>query len=207
MARPEATYRGMPRKHEPALYVIGEEGLDTPVKIGISIGSRAELQCGNWRPLEVLLRRPLAWPDLRWTEWRVHQALRRRRGEPWVLGEWFRVRPHAEALGSWDALIDAALANNVPGVEPAEPTFPMVGGHRVLSVRCVSSPTPRPWIFRVECECGFAHESATVKAARRFTLEHLVPLGAPMPAEASRPVPMTRRRQRDALPQKRGLKR
>src|SRR5262245_31818811 len=105
----------MPRKQEPALYIIGEEGFDTPVKIGISIGSRAELQGGNWRALEVLLRRPIDWPDLRWTERRVHHALRWGRGEPWVLGEWFRVRPHAEALGGWDELIDAALFDGVPG--------------------------------------------------------------------------------------------
>jgi hypothetical protein len=43
--------------------------------------------------LDVLHRKPMAFEDLRWTEWIIHKHL-----TPWRLrGEWFDVRPVARS--------------------------------------------------------------------------------------------------------------
>ncbi len=67
----------------PHLYVVGErEGPDGPVKIGISKSSasrtgRSGINVGNWRELEVVHSEPMAFEDLRWTEWIIHKHLTR----------------------------------------------------------------------------------------------------------------------------------
>ena len=59
----------------PQLNVIGEvEEPEGPVKVGLNSGGgshtgRAGLSIGNWRVLEVLHRKTMAFEDLRWTEW------------------------------------------------------------------------------------------------------------------------------------------
>src|SRR6516225_2763885 len=69
------------RQVGPHIYVIGEvEAPKGPVKIGLnSLGGsrtgRPGLSTGNWRQLEVLHRKPMAFKDLRWTEWIIHTHL------------------------------------------------------------------------------------------------------------------------------------
>jgi hypothetical protein len=143
-----------------------------PVKIGMtnarSKAGRPGLSEGNWRTLYSEHTRIVPWPEMRWFEWRVHQAL-----QPWhKRGEWFDVRDLKETFGGWDELLDAAIEGRVPG---AKPCIVGDGEHQLLTV---SRHWPaRPIQFSAMCSCGEEIQGPSGKAfismVRQFEIEHL----------------------------------
>lgn len=135
----------------PHLYVVGEDGDDEgPVKIGLTAGhisrsGRPNLQAGNWRQLVVLHREPIAYEDLRWTEWLIHQNLRPRR----VLGEWFKIRDLVPARGGWASLLERAQLGRIRGC--ARWSLER-NGHRLERVTRLTVGEPRQ--FAAHCSCG-----------------------------------------------------
>jgi hypothetical protein len=157
----------------PHLYVVGErEEPDGPVKIGISKSSasqtgRGGINVGNWRVLEVVHSEPMAFEDLRWTEWIIHKRLR-----PWrVRGEWFDVRTVAGPYG-WSEFLSRSAKGDIPGCNPWQ-----LGGddHHLVRMRRVTKKPPRQ--FDAECACGVVVVGdlgmVLPRVQLRFALEHL----------------------------------
>jgi hypothetical protein len=167
------------------LYVIGEvEAPRGPVKIGLNSGGgsrtgRAGLSIGNWRQLEVLHRKPMAFEDLRWTEWKIHKHLS---GRWHVRGEWFRVRPVAErecGAGSgadgfdagWEEFLTRAETGDLPGCTP----WRLANGDCHLERMHRLSEEGRH--FDAVCSCGYRLDGGPgltlPSVQRRFAVEHL----------------------------------
>ena len=157
----------------PHLYVVGElEEPDGPVKIGLNSGGvsrtgRAGLSTGNPRQLDVLHRRPMAFEDLRWTEWIIHKHL-----TPWRLrGEWFDVRPVARPYG-WEEFLSRSETGDIPGCTPWR-----LGSedHHLVRMRRLTKKEPRQ--FDAVCVCGVVVVGdpglGLPKVQQRFALEHL----------------------------------
>ena len=157
----------------PHLYVVGEvEEPDGPVKIGLnsrgaSRTGRAGLSTGNWRKLEVLHRKPMAFEDLRWTEWIIHKHL-----TPWRLrGEWFDMRPVARPYG-WEEFLSRSETGDIPGCTPWQ-----LGSddHHLVRMRRLTKKAPRQ--FDAVCVCGVVIKRDPGLGLRsvqeRFALEHL----------------------------------
>ena len=157
----------------PHLYVVGErEEPDGPVKIGLNSGGasrsgRAGLSIGNWRQLDVLHRKPMAFEDLRWTEWIIHKHLTRWR----VRGEWFDVRPVARPYG-WEEFLSRSETGDIPGCTPWQ-----LGSddHHLVRMRRLTKKEPRQ--FDAVCVCGVVIKGDPGLGLRsvqeRFALEHL----------------------------------
>lgn len=156
------------------VYVVGErEEPAGPVKIGMtyvagSKAGRAGLSEGNWRTLYAEHTAVVPWPELRWFEWRVHQALM-----PWhKRGEWFDVRHLKDEFGGWDGLLAAAIEGRVSG---AGSCVVEAGDHRLL---VMSRHWPaRPIQFTARCSCGEeivgAAGQAFITVVRQFENAHL----------------------------------
>jgi hypothetical protein len=157
----------------PHLYVVGElEEPDGPVKIGLNSGGasrsgRAGLSIGNWRQLVVLYRKPMAFEDLRWTEWIIHKHL-----TPWRLrGEWFDVRSVARPFG-WEEFLSRSATGDIPGGMPWR-----LGSddHHLVRMRRLTKKEPRQ--FDAVCVCGVVIKGdpgvGLRSAQERFALEHL----------------------------------
>lgn len=149
------------------LYVIGEVGLSTPVKIGLA-GSVKHAQkrlltfaTGNFRPLEALASIPTE--HARWVEHQLHCAL-----APWGVKnknatEWFDVRQLVTS--SWEDLIDRALTGKLDGAGPL-PEVPSSPGHRLDHVH------GWPRHLRAVCSCRWISSEGSVYAALRKYREH-----------------------------------
>ena len=157
----------------PHLYVLGErEEPDGPVKIGLTSGGasrtgRSGLSTGNPRQLEVLYRKPMAFEDLRWTEWIIHKHL-----TPWRLrGEWFDVRPVARPYG-WEEFLSRSETGDIPGCTPWQ-----LGSddHHLVRMRRLTRNAPRQ--FDAVCVCGVVIKGdaglGLPSVQERFALEHL----------------------------------
>ena len=157
----------------PRLYVVGErEQPDGPVKIGISKSStsrtgRGGINVGNWRELEVVHRKPMAFEDLRWREWIIHKHL-----TPWrVRGEWFDVRPVARPYG-WSEFLSRSAKGDIPGCKPWQ-----LGrdDHHLESMRRLTKKPPRHFV--AACACGEVVEGdpgmVLPSVQVKFALEHL----------------------------------
>ena len=138
----------------PHLYVVGErEEPDGPVKIGISKSGasrtgRGGINVGNWRALYLEHSQPMAFEDLRWTEWIIHKHL-----TPWrVRGEWFKVRPVARPYG-WSEFLSRSAKGDIPGCTPWR-----LGSddHHLVRVRRLTKKPPRR--FDAACACGVVVE-------------------------------------------------
>ena len=159
----------------PHLYVVGErDDPDGPVKIGLnsrgaSRTGRAGLSTGNPRELEVLHRKPMAFEDLRWTEWIIHKHLTRWR----MRGEWFEVRPVKRRYGwEWEEFLSRSKTGDIPGC-----TLWRLGGddHHLVRMRRLTKKAPRQ--FDAVCVCGVVIKGdpglGLPSVQERFALEHL----------------------------------
>jgi hypothetical protein len=142
------------------IYVIGEVGLSTPVKVGLAVSARharkrlLTLSTGNFRPLEALAVIPT--DHARWIEFKLHRAL-----APWSVKnknatEWFDVR-HLVTRG-WEEFIERALAAKIAdaGSVPEVPDGP---AHHLDHVH------GRPRHLRAVCACGWVSDEGSVYAA------------------------------------------
>src|SRR5690606_27454616 len=99
------------------LYVIGEVGLSTPVKIGLAGSAKhahkriLTFSTGNFRPMEALAG--ISAEHARWVEHQLHCALAPWRVKNKNATEWFDVR-HLAAAG-WEELFARALAGKLDG--------------------------------------------------------------------------------------------
>jgi len=148
------------------IYVVGEVGLSTPVKIGLARPARhahkrmLTFATGNFRPLERLAEIPFE--HARWIEYRLHCVL-----TPWWVKnknsrEWFDVR-HLVTDG-WEEFVARALPGNIPnaGALPEIPNGPV---HHLDHVH------GRPRHLRAVCSCRWVSEEGSVYAARdRFRM-------------------------------------
>ncbi len=103
----------------PYLYVIGEVGEVSPVKIGWSRAAPAtrlgQHQVGTWRRLEYLHLEHVQASHVVAREFRVHLSL----DAYWKGGEWFDVRRLAiRHLDGWAGVISDAAADSLPGSPP-----------------------------------------------------------------------------------------
>jgi hypothetical protein len=157
----------------PHLYVVGEREVpDGPVKIGLNSGGvsrtgRAGLSTGNPRQLDVLYRKPVAFEDLRWTEWIIHKHLTRWQRR----GEWFDVRPVARPYG-WEEFLSRSKTGDIPGC-----TSWQLGSddHHLVRMRRLTKKEPRQ--FDAVCVCGVVIKGDPGLGLRsvqeRFAVEHL----------------------------------
>ncbi len=156
-------------EEQPYLYVVGEVGEQTPVKIGVTTKPPrqrlAAYQGANWREMEYLLCRPVPIERMLVDEFLVHRAL----SPWWRTGEWFDVRNLAEQLGGWEQLVEAAIAGDVPGGERFE-LASADGDHRLVGMKRVA-----PHTFEMSCSCGhtYVHDGRLPKAIEQFALTHL----------------------------------
>jgi hypothetical protein len=156
-------------EEQPYIYVVGEVGRRTPVKIGVTVKPLrqrlAAYQGANWREVEYLLCREVPIETMLVDEFHVHHTL----FPWWVTGEWYRVRPLADQLGGWDQLADAAIAGEVPGGDRFE-LVSADGHHRMASMTRVA-----PRTFEVSCSCGHStlHVGRLPKAIEQFAVSHL----------------------------------
>src|SRR5687767_13781051 len=131
----------------PHLYVVGEVGQPTPVKIGVTAKPPrqrlAAFQSANWREMEYLLRRRVPIERMLVDEFLVHRTL----APWWITGEWFDVRPLAKQLGGWAQLVEAAIAGKVPGGEP----FELASADRDHHLAGMKRVAPRT--FEIACSC------------------------------------------------------
>ena len=114
------------------LYVFGEVGHDTAVKIGIARrtgGRLAALNAGNPRRLEFLYESFVPTP----AGWSTNSTRFSSHGACATNGEWFNVRPLLGDGGDWGGLIDRALHGDIPGAAPSPVPAP-VGEHGLLHV-------------------------------------------------------------------------
>jgi hypothetical protein len=150
------------------IYVVGEVGELTPVKIGVTARPHrrrlAAYQGANWREMQYLFRRPVAIEKMLVDEFLVHEAL----SPWWKTGGWYDVRPVADQLGGWKQLVDHAIAGNVPGGKRFEPTS-TDGDHRLAGMKRVAHT------FEISCSCGHKdlHEGRLPKAIELFAANHL----------------------------------
>jgi hypothetical protein len=140
----------------------------TPVKIGVTVGPPrqrlAAYQGSNWREVEYLHRRPVSIERMLVEEFLVHRVL-----DPWWrTGEWYEVRPVAEQLGGWKQLLDAAVANDVPGGDRFELTS-ADGEHCLAGMKRIERT------FEMSCSCGhtYLHAGRLPKAVEQFAINHL----------------------------------
>lgn len=149
------------------IYVIGEVGLSTPVKIGLAESEprahqrRLTLSTGNFRPLEMLAVIPKQ--HARWIEHQLHCVF-----APWNVPnpnskEWFDVR-HLVTDG-WHDLVDRALAGKLDGAG-ALPEVPSSPEHRLDHVH------GWPRHLCAVCSCGWVSGEGSVYAALRKYREH-----------------------------------
>jgi hypothetical protein len=145
------------------IYVVGEIGLATPVKIGMAKSQRhahrrmLSFGTGNPRPLEMTV---VEVAHCRWIEFQLHHVLK-----PFWAGnrnstEWFDVRSHMTT--SWSDFIVDALAGRIPGAGPL-PLSRETAGHRLLHVHGV------PRHMRSVCSCTWrSSEGSALKALAKF---------------------------------------
>jgi hypothetical protein len=157
----------------PHLYVVGErEEPGGPVKIGLTTGGasrsgRGGINVGNWRELCVEHRWFMAFEDLRWTEWLIHEHLTRWRRR----GEWFDVRPVARPYG-WAEFLSRSATGDIPGCTPWQ-----LGSddHHLVRMRRLTKKPPRQ--FDAACACGVVVVGdpgmVMTRVQARFALEHL----------------------------------
>lgn len=142
------------------IYLIGEVGLSTPVKIGLARSAlhahkrMLTFATGNFRPLQRLAEIPVK--HARWIEFRLHCVL-----SPWSVRnpnsrEWFDVR-HLVTDG-WEDLVARALAGNIPNAGSL-PEIPDGPAHHLDYVH------GRPTHLRAVCSCGWVSEEGSVYAA------------------------------------------
>ena len=117
--------------------------------------------------LYVLYRKPMAFEDLRWTEWIIHRHL-----APWhKRGEWFDVCPVAEPYG-WGRVPVPEATGDIPGC-----TSWRLGSedHHLVRMRRLTRKEPRQ--FDAVCACGVVITGdpglGLPSVQRRFALEHL----------------------------------
>ena len=155
-------------EEQPYIYVVGEVGEQTPVKIGVTAKPPrqrlAAYQGANWREMEYLLRRPVPIERMLVDEFLVHRAL----SPWWRKGEWYNVRHLAEQLGGWEQLVEAAIAGEVPGGKRFE--LASADGAIVLPDEAWLGGT-----FEISCSCGhtYLHEGRLPKAIEQFAATHL----------------------------------
>lgn len=149
------------------IYVIGEVGLSTPVKIGLAVSQRharrrlLTFATGNFRPVEMLAVIPKQ--HARWIEHQLHCAL-----APWKVPnpnstEWFDVR-HLVTDG-WEAFVARALAGKLDGAGPL-PELSGSPGHQLDHVH------GWPRHLRAVCTCGWGSGERSVYAALRKYRQH-----------------------------------
>ncbi|HKY16639.1 MAG TPA: GIY-YIG nuclease family protein [Microthrixaceae bacterium] len=155
-------------EEQPYIYVVGEVGEWTPVKIGVTAKPRrrrlAAYQTANWREVEYLLCRRVPIERMLVDEFLVHRTL----SPWWKKGEWFDVRDVADQIGGWEQLVEAAIAGEVPGGE----RFDLVsadGDHRLVGMKRVART------FEISCSCGHTdlHDGRLPKAVEQFAATHL----------------------------------
>jgi hypothetical protein len=161
------------------IYVVGEVGEQTPVKIGVTtnppLQRLAAFQGANWREMEYLFRRPVSIERMLVEEFLVHRSL-----DPWWKnGEWYEVREGAHRLGGWEQLVEAAIAGEVPGGERFE-LASVDGAHRLADMKRVapqrhSRASARTSTFEISCSCDhtYLHEGRLPKAIEQFAVTHL----------------------------------
>lgn len=149
------------------LYVIGEIGLSTPVKIGLAVSARPARRrlltfaTGNFRPMEALAVIPTE--HARWIEYKVHCALAPWRVKNRNATEWFDVRQLV--TGGWEDFVARALVGRLDGAGPL-PEVPGSPGHQLDHVH------GWPRHLRAVCSCGWVSGEGSVFAALRKYREH-----------------------------------
>lgn len=149
------------------IYVIGEVGLSTPVKIGLAVSARharrrlLTFATGNFRPMEALAVIPTE--HARWVEFKLHCALASWRVKNKNATEWFDVRQLV--ADGWEDLFARALAGKLDGAGPL-PEVPASPGHQLDHVH------GWPRHLRAVCTCGWVSGEGSVYAALRKYRQH-----------------------------------